>query len=116
MKGPAAGRCTGHCCRGFTLDLDYVTDPEASFQDDAFIRDMLVPIEPDLDDGREHAWKFDCRHHDGRNCTRYADRPKMCRDYPYGKACGRAGCTLAGLGETRGWVWLEAEQDWVMTA
>lgn len=39
---------------------------------------------------------YTCRHLDEQtgDCTIYATRPTLCRDYPYGKDCSREGCTL----------------------
>jgi len=39
--------------------------------------------------------RYTCKHlaADG-NCTNYADRPKMCSDFPYGPRCPYKACTL----------------------
>jgi Fe-S-cluster containining protein len=85
---------TQACLEGNTLS----EDPETA-RDAAFILDMLLPfygpIENDpLPDGRDkRTYGYTCKHFDGADCTQYADRPKMCRDYPYGRSCGKPGCT-----------------------
>lgn len=83
-------RCTGHCCRSFTIDLDALTDPEVNVHDGDYIREMVIlkeqisPIE----------WLCTCIHFDGQDCAAYADRPSMCSLYPYGRGCRQEGCTL----------------------
>jgi Fe-S-cluster containining protein len=57
---------------------------------------MLVPVEEGED---EHGpfTRFTCKYFDTEtyNCRIYADRPKMCQDYPYeDKPCAYEGCTL----------------------
>jgi Fe-S-cluster containining protein len=41
---------------------------------------------------------YTCKHFDPKtsNCTIYAIRPVMCRDYPYGRGCNYADCTWSG--------------------
>lgn len=48
---------------------------------------MLIPLGPaDLGDGLLQD-TFTCWHHDAAtgDCRIYADRPRMCRDFPYGQ-------------------------------
>lgn len=40
---------------------------------------------------KEHI--YTCKHFDGRNCTIYDIRPRMCRRYPYNSDCNYEGCT-----------------------
>lgn len=87
-----SSRCTGHCCRRFTIDLGLLTHPEARVVEGDYIRDMVVPLEPTEDD--DDRWYCTCRHFDGRDCTAYESRPPMCKDYPYGRSCTYDGCTL----------------------
>lgn len=69
--------------------FDSLTDPAKNCLDGDYIRDML----------RFREWTpdgaiFDCKHFDGRNCTAYESRPRMCSGYPYGGACRVEGCTM----------------------
>lgn len=85
-------RCTGHCCRRFSVDLDALTDPKRNVVDGNYLRDMLVLLdEPPRDAAR---YLMACRHFDGRDCTAYSSRPRMCRDYPYGRPCKYDDCTF----------------------
>lgn len=47
-----------------------------------------------LGEESEGHW-YRCKHFDTKEkkCTIYEIRPRMCRDYPYGKPCNYAGCT-----------------------
>jgi Fe-S-cluster containining protein len=86
-------RCTGHCCSRFHIDsrmLDRLTGPAEKSRDEKFILDMLVFLE-----WTDAGARLTCRHFDGTNCTRYEERPAMCRDYPYGKQCEFKGCTFS---------------------
>lgn len=92
-------KCGGHCCRGFFLPMS--------------------PIEIDFDLkrlalGKANKWKeidkigkiviykgfynrgnrYDCRNLDLKTglCKDYENRPTMCREYPYGKACEAKRC------------------------
>lgn len=110
-------RCTGHCCRAFSLpfsleqmkvaykkaladrangrpiNLDYIK-----------VYPMLIPLAdrpgkhpngPARQGGERYY--YTCRHFKNGNCTNYERRPNMCRNYPqYGsddKLCEYAGCT-----------------------
>jgi Fe-S-cluster containining protein len=37
---------------------------------------------------------YKCVHFDGKNCGIYPFRPRMCREYPYGKRCQYEGCAF----------------------
>lgn len=89
-------RCTGQCCEQFVLssgghgiDMDQLRADPLRWKDGLIVLYMLIP----LGEGR-----FNCKHFDRgtRDCTIYERRPQMCRDYPYGRACPRDGCTLEG--------------------
>lgn len=91
-------RCTGHCCRRFPLSHTleqlraYAADTsKANASEAAKILDMLISLDV-REDGRE---MYTCRHHDTEtgDCRIYEDRPRMCRDYPYGKSCEHGECT-----------------------
>lgn len=106
-------RCSGDCCREFTL-TGFGATPEAivdtiraKSQDGAVIADMVVPLRAIvpgtvLPDGTTceteppgGGWVFTCRHFDDAsgNCGIYASRPRMCRNFPYGRACEHPSCT-----------------------
>lgn len=97
-------RCTGHCCRAFTLpkspeDIRKMVE-EDRLNDGPFILDMLIylglfdvnPAGGVLDEPWHY---FTCRHLDTAtgNCTVYEQRPHLCRNYPNDKACEFPGCT-----------------------
>jgi Fe-S-cluster containining protein len=97
-------RCTGHCCRGFSLEHphakvkeEYATwliDPAraTSIPDVAFIADMLIPLGTFR--GQE---LFTCKHLSKEgNCTAYEKRPKMCRDFPGPNPCAYRNCASHG--------------------
>lgn len=90
--------CTGNCCENFRID-NMLTREEFNAkivvtptEDSAYIADMLI----DIPDDPTH---FNCKHFDTatRLCQDYENRPRMCRNYPYGKECER-GCGTADLG------------------
>ena len=102
-------RCTGHCCREFSIAMDGVKQvmlaPE-SVQDGEQIASMLVFVrwaEPGdtLPSGRivppdhPHQPIFSCANFDraSGDCRIYEQRPSMCREYPYGRRCEMLGCT-----------------------
>jgi hypothetical protein len=41
-------------------------------------------------------YHFTRKHHDPvtGDCMNYENRPRMCRNYPYGKKCGYSGCAM----------------------
>ena len=115
-------RCTGHCCRAFTLPVgmaelqeDYQTYLEWSkdstkkkprWQDIGIIGPMVIPLgvghwdsvkevlQPlKIQDGGRY--QYSCKHFDSvaGNCTNYEGRPTMCRNYPYESVCQYAKCT-----------------------
>lgn len=108
-------RCTGHCCREFSLPAgrDYLAaqafwwlalgttvDDLANGLEHAKIASMIIPsriaeIGDLLPDGRpaEHRQNvWTCSHFDGENCTDYEHRPRMCSAYPYNAPCGFVDC------------------------
>lgn len=113
-------RCTGHCCRCFTLTHtpEWIRNEIARLRDsrrvvDVFWRedaqkvlDMIVPLGKLTIEEREsivetnHEFQspeprecYTCKHFDGTNCTNYENRPDLCRRYPNGGRCEYAGCT-----------------------
>lgn len=95
-------RCTGHCCLRFYLpyvgaEAVAAAVLEHNIIDGAFIVDMILPIEGPLDEYNSQGL-FTCRHFDGIDCTVYESRPKMCKDYPYGRPCTNSECTMENRG------------------
>lgn len=104
------GRCTGDCCRSFSLPFTQEqfakikADPEKQkrYKDGERIFNMILPLGNvrTLPNGvREKDAKlayYTCWHHDpiSGNCTIYDTRPRMCRLYPYGNECFYVDCTL----------------------
>lgn len=115
MSSEPDSRCTGHCCRRFTLSVEpqylwrLIYSVRSARDDDDMIRDnveiarMVIPLEdkqpiacPPTDLMDQH--HYTCRHFDGRDCTIYEQRPYMCREHPvdntnHGK-CTYQGCTF----------------------
>ena len=86
----AAGkRCTGECCKAFSLPWSHERMAEfwrnekrpvtEDYSEVAMILAMVVPHP----DGK----RYTCRLFDGKNCTAYEARPEMCSSYPYGRRC-----------------------------
>jgi Fe-S-cluster containining protein len=112
-------RCTGHCCKRFTLPLTpealqilaegYKIDPHyGKYPKEEILKvaDMVIYLDTsNLDpdgtphpDGREAAY-YTCKHYDqvSGNCQDYENRPMMCKQYPdYGRgaACKYKSCTM----------------------
>ena len=62
---------------------------KAGIVDGEFIADMVIPLQTDA----EGLHWYTCRHLDTSTglCTVYAQRPAMCRDFPYGTTCQHCG-------------------------
>ena len=107
-------RCTGHCCRGFSLEYPNAVVKEeyakAQAGQDSFIpnvttiAEMLIPL--GVFRGQE---LFTCKHlsQEG-NCTIYEMRPQMCRDFPGPDPCKYRNCASHGPQSAlkRAWNWL----------
>lgn len=104
------GRCTGHCCRKFPLPYSLEELNEGKSRETGrplepdwpFIADMVILLgEGKYGDGRK-SYLYTCRHLDTvtGDCTVYEQRPRMCRDYPYGNECPIDGCTAPDRGVT----------------
>jgi Fe-S-cluster containining protein len=126
-------RCSGQCCRefsltgkGFTPDeiRAYLRDKGGS--EGAQIADLLIPIRPivagtSAADGSVYqdtpaggGWLFGCIHHDPTtgNCGIYETRPRhMCGAYPYGSPCAHKDCTW-DLGRSGAWPLSFVRRDW----
>lgn len=97
-------RCTGHCCRGFSLEhphsvvqeeyARWCRNPSAAtlIPDIGTIAPMLIPL------GRFRGQElFTCRHlSKGGDCTIYERRPRMCRDFPGPDPCKYRNCASHG--------------------
>ena len=86
-------RCTGECCRSFTLSRgrEMWTEPPA---DPAHPWARLAIRLELISEAPAYAL-FTCREWDAtsRRCKAYEDRPDTCRDYPYG---GEHTCSYCG--------------------
>lgn len=99
-------RCTGHCCRRFSLPLTIEeiqienekaliwvqagrTGARPRFDPEEIqkVASMVIPT--------DDPYLFNCKHHNAEtgDCMNYENRPELCRDYPYGRACNFAACT-----------------------
>jgi Fe-S-cluster containining protein len=117
-------RCTGHCCRAFTLpwtleemkiaykrDLAHMMKARAGgatfpTPDTVKVYPLLIPLAKErgnhpLGPARQSGTRYyyTCKFFKDGNCTNYEHRPKMCSSYPEysGNAlCEYEGCTWAG--------------------
>ena len=118
MKLPVLepGECSGACCVGFIVHLEAETpqgvidrlrseradDGKSRFQDGDFIADMLLPYDgpappsrrPSEPNANPRLHRFACRHYQDKRCTRYEERPQMCRKFGVETVCTFAGCTF----------------------
>lgn len=98
--------CPGHCCAVLHIRLDplQLQDMADILIDGDQITTMVTPL--DVDDARarhdatgtqatfdESPSHYACKHWDPTTqlCGNYHDRPAICRDYPYAKACQHCG-------------------------
>lgn len=107
-------RCTGHCCRGFSLEYPHaevkaeyeraLAGAESKIPDVQIIAPMLIPL--GVFRGQE---LFTCKNLgvDG-NCQIYLERPKMCRDFPGPDPCPYRNCASHGVQSRirKIWNWL----------
>lgn len=100
--------CDGRCCAVFPLAKDMQERLAAgNVRDGDFIADMLIPLTRRQARARatrfgfKLPWRrtpnhdlFTCRHwnESARLCMAYADRPQMCREYPYDRGCDHPDC------------------------
>lgn len=116
---PVITRCTGNCCRCFTLNIPIETIREYVHRirqrvpvgpltreenETEMLADMLIPLgyldhHPDapawFNEQKLRGHLYTCRHHDraSGDCLVYENRPSMCSRHPYGTACPYNGCT-----------------------
>lgn len=96
-------RCTGHCCRRFTLPFTPtgILQRRSQMEDGDLVADMVIPIgfSCDAPSGEvlgEPCWWYTCCHLlPSGDCAIYESRPEVCRSYPYGSPCKYPGCTWA---------------------
>lgn len=87
--------CPGYCCSDLKIRFgdgylsleklkELAADPVETVAQ-FYLHRMLVPVATDVD-GIDH---FDCNFFDPetRRCTNYAERPRMCRNFPSERAC-----------------------------
>lgn len=109
-------RCTGHCCRGFSLEYPFETvkreyelwkkDPAQAtlIPNIEVIAEMLIPLGV-----FRHQELFTCKHLSSEgNCQIYETRPRMCRDFPGPNPCPYRNCASHGEQGVvkRAWNWL----------
>lgn len=91
-KQTKENRCSGHCCEAFAIDegallgdLERSEDKEEIIEISKILN-LLISIEDKY---------YTCKYFDDRtrNCGNYENRPKMCKDYPYGRNCDFLDCT-----------------------
>lgn len=115
-------RCTGHCCKDFTLpispmELKHEAEKHRrtgrsrwseiekvaamvifKFQDWTVsgVHRGLRKARGSKRHGDLPQYHYTCKHFDAAsgNCGDYENRPAMCRDYPYGRSCAYRGCTM----------------------
>lgn len=97
-------RCQGHCCRKFFIEdnLTYEQlwqqfslwqkDPEKVDEDEIYLMaPMLIPV--GTSKGKKQL--YTCKHlKNGKNCSIYPFRPKMCRDLGEKDPCYIPSCGL----------------------
>lgn len=99
-------RCTGHCCRAFTLsyapdELARLAKREGPSGDAFHVYAMALHIgkfKVNPVSGIEYGAARDvyaCLYYDADagDCRGYDERPRMCREYPYGDPCREPDCT-----------------------
>lgn len=88
-------RCTGHCCKDFPLPytIEEIKN-KPNLQDGQQIAEMLIFLrESNYLDGKK-SYRYTCKHlQKSGDCGIYESRPRMCSNYPYGKACENVNCT-----------------------
>jgi hypothetical protein len=112
---PPPTRCTGHCCREMQIGQSLRTLHATALREAGDARPGLIPesvqvaamlrpfVGPSTclkgSDG-EPRWITEADHRyscvyvqPNGDCGNYEDRPRMCREYPYGHACSYEACT-----------------------
>lgn len=111
QTGQLPAFCLARCCECFHIsnkDLDFIYNDTENTNDGPYIKNMLIPVEPEKATQLHRSWGFvnwrplanaryfTCKHWDRKTrlCKDYDNRPKMCRDYGSGQVC-KHGCGLA---------------------
>jgi Fe-S-cluster containining protein len=117
-------RCTGHCCRDFTLPFspgelsgavgDNIRAMNEELRGELLtqqcwerdliqIHDMVVYLgNYGTDDFKERAWHYRCKNiQDNGDCGIYQTRPGMCRRFPSSGHCGYSACNWTEAREGR---------------
>lgn len=110
-------RCTGHCCKAFTLPYspdelqekfeEWVGGKDNGPRDIDVVWPMAIYLGPSHVNpatGLQHPETFHvytCEHFEGGNCTIYEGRPNVCRRYPNGRKCYYKDCTWDAAREGR---------------
>ena len=95
-------RCTGQCCEAFiTTGPDKLKFMLHGEMDETMRKELIVVSEMLVH--IESAW-YTCKYFNDktRNCDNYENRPKMCRDYPYGKSCKIFDCSWSHVRDKDG--------------
>lgn len=93
-----SGRCTGHCCRGFTLSVtpgELAARRSAGDAEATELLGLLLYESTRGDD--ERTWvRYNCRALlPNGDCSIYEMRPRMCRDYGTDlNPCKNPSCTM----------------------
>lgn len=114
-------RCTGHCCKDFTLpvsplELKHLSQDAKIFKKGKYldieqIAEMVIfkgqyesaagrrgikKIPGDKSRQGRYVYHYTCKNFDAKNkiCMNYEKRPMMCRDFPGGRTCPYKGCTM----------------------
>lgn len=110
-------RCTGHCCKAFTLRYspdelqekfeEWVGGKDNGVEDIDVVWPMTIYLgSSDVNPatGLQHPETlhvYTCAHFEDGSCTIYDDRPNVCRRYPGGRKCHYKGCTWDDAREGR---------------
>lgn len=98
-------RCTGHCCREMPIPISPEDLEEerqklehggvSRWQSGEHLHELLAGLRTEAREDGTPRFLYSCRFHDQAtgNCLNYEERPPMCQDYPYGRACHRQDCT-----------------------
>lgn len=100
-------RCKGLCCAAFYIQNPRFFEDPKRFTDGEKVAGMLVAITmedlpvstrrqlPTLQ-AATHATIHTCNRWDPmtKRCTKYEDRPALCRDFPYRDPCHVKGCRV----------------------
>ena len=111
-------RCSGDCCRSFTLPVSpmelafglkkIARGIKTGWTDFEQIANMVIFLRNGTSEHGDRQWHYTCKNLDRAtgNCTVYETRPKMCKDYPYratllkkdgdGACATYRGCTMRG--------------------